>query len=93
MATAKVKEPVNTNLDDQITMTVPEKEPEHFVPTADIFLPEIENSGSSGLKVDQYEHVSVGNMVRDNTDYVRRGERNSVSVSTFLALKEKYPKI
>ena len=87
MATKKV------NLEDQLTMTMPEKETGYTGPTVDIFIPELEDSGSNGLKVDQYEHVTIANEEKENIYYVRRGERVSVPVPVFLALKERYPKI
>ena len=87
MATKKV------NLEDQLTMTMPEKEAGYTGPTVDIFIPELEDSGSNGLKVDQYEHVTIANEEKENIYYVRRGERVSVPVPVFLALKERYPKI
>lgn len=87
MATKKVE------MDDQLTMTVEEKDDSWKGPTVDIFIPELENSGSNGLKVDQYEHVTLANQEKEKIYYVRRGEHVSVPVPVFLALKEKYPKI
>ena len=62
-------------------------------PYVDIFLPELEGGGDDGLKVDQYEHVSLANEMGEKIYYVRRGERVEVPVPVFLALKERYPKI
>lgn len=87
------KEKNEIKLDDQLTMTMPEKETGYTGPTVDIFIPELEDSGSNGLKVDQYEHVTIANEEKENIYYVRRGERVSVPVPVFLALKERYPKI
>ena len=87
MATKKI------NLDDQLTMTMPEKEAGYTGPTVDVFIPELEDSGSNGLKVDQYEHVTIANEEKETCYRVRRGERVSVPVPVFLALKERYPKI
>ena len=74
-------------------MTMPEKETGYTGPTVDIFIPELEDSGSNGLKVDQYEHVTIANEEKETCYRVRRGERVSVPVPVFLALKERYPKI
>ena len=81
------------NLEDQLTIVTEEKDSGWKGPTVDVFLPEIENSGDSGLKVDQYEHVTIANEEKEDIYYVRRGERVTVPVPVYLALKEKYPKI
>ena len=59
----------------------------------DVFLPELEGGGGDGLKVDQYEHVTIANEKEETIYRVHRGERVSVPVPVFMALKEKYPKI
>ena len=88
MAT-KVKE----ELKDQFTIVEEEKDEGYKGPMVDVFLPELENSGDSGLKVDQYEHVTIANQEKEDIYYVRRGEHVEVPVPVFLALKERYPKI
>ena len=80
-------------LKDQFTMEVPEEEPKYSGPMVDVFIPELENHGNDGLKVDQYEHVSIANQEKEEIYYVRRGEHVEVPVPVFLALKERYPKI
>ena len=85
------KEKINMN--DQMTVQVPEKEAGYTGPTVSVFIPELENSGNNGLKVDQYEHVTIANEEKEQIYYVRRGEHVDVPVPVFLALKERYPKI
>ena len=56
-----------------------------------IFLPKLEDSGDSGLSVDQYEHVTISNEVKDQTYYIHRGEWVEVPVNVYIILKAKYP--
>ena len=51
----------------------------------------VEDSGDSGLSVDQYEHVTISNEVRDQTYYIHRGEWVEVPVNVYIILKAKYP--
>lgn len=51
-------------------------------------LPELEES-HAGMKVDQYEHVTVCG----ETTLIRRGEAVEVTVPVYLQLKNKYPKL
>lgn len=53
-----------------------------------IYLPEIESS-SEGVKVDQYEHVTVNG----ETTLVRRGEYVDVTPDVFIQLKNRYKNI
>ena len=80
-------------LKDQFTIESPEPASKYDGPMVQVFIPELENTGSNGLKVDQYEHVSIANQEKEDIYYVRRGERVDVPVPVFLALKERYPKI
>ena len=91
MATKKETETIN--LQDQLTTITPEKEAGYTGPMVSVFIPELENQGNNGLKVDQYEHVTIANEENEQIYYVRRGERVDVPVPVFLALKERYPKI
>ena len=91
MATKKETETIN--LQDQLTTIAPEKEAGYTGPMVSVFIPELENQGNNGLKVDQYEHVTIANEENEQIYYVRRGERVDVPVPVFLALKERYPKI
>ena len=90
MATKETKE---IKLDDQLTMTMPEKETGYTGPTVDVFIPELEDSGSNGLKVDQYEHVTIANEEREDHYKVRRGMHVEVPVPVFVILKDRYPNL
>lgn len=83
---AKVKE-------DTLTTAVEREDKAYKGPMVSVFLPELEDSGSDGLKVDQYEHVTIANETGEKTYYIHRGERVDVPVPVFMVLKEKYPKI
>ena len=89
MATKKEE----VNLAEQMTVVSEKVDDSWKGPTVEVFIPELENSGDSGLKVDQYEHVSLANETGEKIYYVRRGDRVEVPVPVFLALKERYPKI
>ena len=79
---------------DNLTVAVPKKEEGYKGPTVTVFLPELEGGGDEGLKVDQYEHVTIANEGKGEQHYkVHRGEHVQVPVPVFLALKEKYPKL
>ena len=81
------------NLKDELTVAVPQKDDSYKGPTVTVFLPELEGGGDEGLKVDQYEHVTIANEGKEEHYKVHRGEHVQVPVPVFLALKEKYPKI
>lgn len=78
---------------DDLTTAVNEKEETYSGPFVDVFLPELEGGGVDGIKVDQYEHVTIANEQKETIYRVHRGERVSVPVPVFMALKEKYPKL
>lgn len=78
-------------IEDSLTITTPEKAPEYTGPYVSVFLPLLEESGN-GMKVDQYEHVTLANERKEIPYKVRRGEWVKVPVPVFIALKEKYPK-
>lgn len=86
MATTK-KEEVN----DLVVITK-EKKPDYTGPYVDVFLPALEGGGD-GVKVDQYEHVTIANEVKETPYKVLRGESVPVPVPVFMVLKEKYPKL
>ena len=92
MATAK-KEIEEIVIDDGITTIAPEKEAERSEPMVDVFIPALEDSGSNGLKVDQYEHVTIANEQGEKCYKVRRGEHVEIPVSVYCILKARYPKI
>ena len=86
-------EEMSPDFSASLTMAIPmkEKKPEEIrVP---IFLPMLDDPGDGGIKVDQYEHVTIANEVGERHDRVLRGEHVEVSLPTFMALKEKYPKL
>ena len=78
---------------DSMTAAVPVKSEKDTGPRVSVFLPELDGSGSEGVKVDQYEHVTLGNENGEKVYYVKRGERVDVPVAVFTVLKEKYPKL
>jgi hypothetical protein len=78
-------------LNASLSVVVPEKEEEAKEPTVTVFLPKLEEEGN-GIKVDQYEHVTISNVEETKEYKVRRGERVEVPVSVFMILKEKYGK-
>ena len=82
-----VKKPIDT-----MTSAVTREDKSYNGPYVDVFLPELEGGGD-GIKVDQYEHVTLANEENETIYRVHRGERVSVPAPVFLALKEKYPKI
>ncbi len=77
----KVKEAV-----DAITAATAEKKPKDKTPRVSVFLPPLEDEGS-GLKIDQYEHVTVNG----ETTLVKRGEHVNVTVPVYLQLRNKFP--
>ena len=87
------KEKNEIRLEDQFTNIEPEKKAKYTGPMVPVIIPELENSGNNGLKVDQYEHVTIANEEKEDIYYVRRGEHVDVPVPVFLQLKERYPKI
>jgi hypothetical protein len=82
------KKPVT--LEDELTFVHEEKEEGYKGPTVQIYLPKLEEEGN-GVKVDQYEHVTIANEVEDKTWFIKRGERVDVPVKVYIVLKEKYP--
>ena len=90
MAT-KVKE--EHFIDDPLTTIEAPKEEGPKWPMVPVFIPALEDSGSSGLKVDQYEHVTIANEEKEDIWHVLRGEYVDVPVPVYIILKQKYPKI
>jgi len=85
--TPEVQEPI---LDD-LTIKIEEKKPDYTGPYVTVFLPALENDG--GMKVDQYEHVTIANEEKVTHYRVLRGEPVEVPVPVFIVLKERYPKL
>jgi len=79
----------NVSLDDGLTVKIEEKQAGYKGPMVEVYLPKLEEEGS-GLKVDQYEHVTIANEAREWTWRVKRGERVMVPVPVFVQLKQKY---
>ena len=48
------------NLDDSMTVKIEQKQASYNGPMVTVFLPKLEEEGS-GVKVDQYEHVTIAN--------------------------------
>lgn len=106
MAATKLKVPTNEDAEleevsgklermasDSMTMAVKKKTKKYNGPYVSVFLPELENSESEGLNVDQYEHVTIANETGEEIYYVKRGEHVDVPVPVFVALKDRYPKL
>jgi len=76
-----------------LTTVVESKDHSYKGPRVEIFLPALEDSGSAGIKVDQYEHVTIANEAREDHYRILRGQRVEVPVPVFMALKERYPNL
>ena len=77
-------------MDDGLTIVQEVKEEKAKVPTVQIYLPKLEEEGN-GVKVDQYEHVTIANENKEETFYVKRGERVDIPINAYVVMKEKYP--
>lgn len=80
------KKPVN----DGLTIVQEVKEEKNKGPMVQIYLPKLEEEGN-GVRVDQYEHVTIANEEKEDIKYIKRGERVDVDIPTFIVMKEKYP--
>jgi len=78
---------------DTMTTAVVREDKKYNGPYVSVFLPELEGGGEDGIKVDQYEHVTIANEEREDCYRILRGVHTEVPVPVFMALKEKYPKI
>ena len=79
-----------TNLEDSMTFVMEQEDKKYRGPMVNIYLPKLEEEGS-GVKVDQYEHVTIANEEGEKTYYVKRGERVDVPAAVYVVMKEKYP--
>ena len=79
----------NVTLDDSMTVKIEEKQASYKGPMVEVYLPKLEDEGN-GVKVDQYEHVTIANEAREWTWHVRRGVKVEVPVPVFVQLKQKY---
>lgn len=96
MAAKKLEEQMldeEMTFDDGLTIKAAPKEEGYKGPKVTVFLPALEDSGSAGLKVDQYEHVTIANEEKETCYRVLRGEPVEVPVPVFIALKARYPKL
>ena len=88
-----IEEPAQSN-DGFGEMVIHSQQEEKYTgPTARVFLPKLEDPGDAGLKVDQYEHVTIANEEREKTWYIHRGEWVDIPWFVYVVLKEKYPDI
>ena len=87
------KETKTEEMNDSLTVKVAQKDDGYKGPKVMVFLPALEDSGSNGIKVDQYEHVTIANEEKEQTYYVLRGEPVEVPVPVFMVLKARYPKL
>ena len=78
--------------DSSLTVAVPIKKEEDNAPRVTVFLPKLLDD-DNGVKVDQYEHVTLANERGEICYKVLRGEYVEVPIPVFIALKEKYPKL
>ena len=89
----EMEEEMTPDFSASMTMAIPREEKKNDEIRVSVFLPRLDDPGDGGIKVDQYEHVTIANEVGERHDRVLRGEHVEVSLSTFMALKEKYPKL
>lgn len=57
-------------------------------PTVSIVIPRLDDE-NSGMKMDQYEHVTING----ETTLIKRGEHVDVTPEVFIQLKNKFPYI
>jgi len=81
------------SLDNSLTVHSEAAQKLYNGPTVPVFIPALEGSGDNGLKVDQYEHVTIANEAGEVCWKILRGETVEVPVPVFIVLKERYPKI
>ena len=77
---------------DGLTTVSEERQKIYNGPMVPVFLPALEDSGN-GVKVDQYEHVTIANEYGETCWKVLRGETVEVPVPVYIILKGRYPKI
>ena len=88
MAKAAKKE--KPKADDSLVTAVPRKVDEKKEVTATVNLPELPGSGTDGMKVDQYEHVTIANEEGETCYKVKRGEPVDVPIPVFIQLKNRH---
>lgn len=95
MATKKATEENNDiEVFDETTVRIAEKREGYHGPMVPVYIPVMEEEGS-GVKVDQYEHVTIANEDREDHYKVKRGIHVEVPVPVFAVLKEsgRYPNL
>ena len=78
---------------DNLTVVAEEKKPSYTGPMVSVYLPPLEDPGDQGIKVDQYEHVTIANENKEECWRVLRGVRVDVPVPVYILLKDRYPNI
>lgn len=91
-----IEEPVEQkkvfSLDDSLTVHSEAAQKLYNGPVVPVFIPALEDSGN-GVKVDQYEHVTIANEAGEVCWKVLRGETVEVPIPVFVILKARYPKL
>lgn len=80
------------NINDPTTVVIKQKPEGYKGPTVPIFLPKLEEEGN-GIKVDQFEHVTLANEQKETRWLIKRGEHVEVPVPVFVILKDRYPNL
>ena len=80
-------------IEDNLTTAGVHEDKKYNGPYVSVFLPELEGGGVEGIKVDQYEHVTIANEKGEKIWHVKRGVHTEVPDNVFLILKQKYPNI
>ena len=91
MATKKtdLAEDIELNAaEEELTYAVKPKKEKYNGPVVSVYLPALEGSDTEGIKVDQYEHVTIANEKGEKIWHVKRGVHTEVPVDVFLILKQ-----
>lgn len=75
-------------LRDELAAVTQIKEPESVMAKVQVYIPPLDEE-DSGVKVDQYEHVTINGV----TTLIKRGEHVEVPVPVYIQLKNKFPGI
>ena len=92
-ALVKAAKPAKAKKNDPMVIAVPQKKEEHKEPMCTVTIPALPGSGSEGIKVDQYEHVTIANEQKEEVWKVLRGEPVQVPYRVYIQLKNRYPKL
>lgn len=77
---------------DSITIRVEPEEKKEEEVRVPIKLP-LREEDSSGIVVEKYEHLNIGNEEGDNYARIKRGVPTEVTVDQFILLRQRYPDI